>query len=334
MKIDETSELQLVKMLALELTIISMKEFKNQLKNIYWYIILLKYICDLELVNTPMKFSTKWLLTFETNVQKLLKSITNQAADKLPNTVDAKIIMDLTPYLLYYQFDLDDVYRMYFESAMVSENLLRTGIRKTPLQKGYKLVTGAQSKTITFNNVCNLEISLFFDRSDHHLSIYDSYNSEVAATKIKTIKLQNALNTYSKFNTVKINLEDEEDRYTLCNAFTAWVSNSSSLVPESDFMYNKTKQELPNRNTYFTDLDERVYIDIRRSKGYTSEFERVNRDDSDLSITIDLKAAAAKKMGLRMTGYFQGEYMYMLHKDGLMNYKGYGVNKQKTVTAS
>ena len=35
------------------------QKFKNQLKNVYWYIILLKYICDLELVNTPMKFSTK-----------------------------------------------------------------------------------------------------------------------------------------------------------------------------------------------------------------------------------------------------------------------------------
>ena len=298
----------------------------------------MKYICDLGLVNMPIKFNTNWCLTFERNMQKLFESKTNQAANGLPNTVDAKIIIDSTPYLLSYQFNLDDVYRMYFELAMVSENLLRTGIRKTPLQKSYELVAGAQSKTITFNNAFKqfsfLEISLVFNRSDHHLSIYDSYNSEVAATKIKTIKLQNALNTYSKFNTVKINLEDEEDRYTLCNAFTAWVSNSSSLVPESDFMYNKTKQELPNRNTYFTDLDERVYIDIRRSKGYTSEFERVNRDDSDLSITIDLKAAAAKKMGLRMTGYFQGEYMYMLHKDGLMNYKGYGVNKQKTVTAS
>ena len=76
-------------------------------------------------------------------------------------------------------------------------------------------------------------------------------------------------------------------------------------------------------------MDERVYIDIRQSKGYTSEFERVNRDDSNLSITINLKAATAKKMRLRMTGYFQGEYMYMLRKDGLMNDKGYGVNKQK-----
>ena len=51
------------------------------------------------------------------------------------------------------------------------------------------------------------------------------------------------------------------------------------------------------------------------------EFERVNQDDSDLTITIDLKAAAAKKMRLRVTGYFEGEYMYMLGKDGLiMNY--------------
>ena len=56
------------------------------------------------------------------------------------------------PYLLYYQFGLDDVYRTYFESATVSENLLKTGIRKTPLQKSYKLVRGAQSKTIPFNN--------------------------------------------------------------------------------------------------------------------------------------------------------------------------------------
>ena len=108
-----------------------------------------------------------------------------------------------------------------------------------------------------------------------HLSIYDSYNAEVAATNIKITKLQNASNTYSKFNTVQFNLEDEEDRYTLYNVFVAWVTNSLSIVPESEFMYNNARQELSNRNTYFTDLNEHVYIDIRRSKGYTGEFERV-----------------------------------------------------------
>ena len=107
------------------------QKFQNQLKNVYWYRIPLKYIWDLGLVNTPIKFNTKWRLTFDTNMQKLFESKTNQAADGLPNTVDAKIIIDSMPHLLYYQFDLDDVYRTYFESATVSENLLITGIRKT-----------------------------------------------------------------------------------------------------------------------------------------------------------------------------------------------------------
>ena len=77
----------------------------------------------------------------------------------------------VTAYLLYYQFDLDDVYRMYFKSAMVSENLLRTVIRKTPLQKSYELVAGTQSKTTfnVFKQFSFLEISLFFNRCDHHL---------------------------------------------------------------------------------------------------------------------------------------------------------------------
>ena len=43
---------------------------------------------------------------------------------------------------------------------------------------------------------------------------------------------------------------------------------------------------------------------VRDSKGYTGEFERVNRDDSDLVVTVDLKKAAAKKMRLYVTGYY------------------------------
>ena len=40
-------------------------------------------------------------------------------------------------------------------------------------------------------------------------------------------------------------------------------------------------------------------------------------------------------MRLHVTGYFQGEYMFMVGKDGLiMNYKEYSVNIQKTVTIS
>ena len=311
------------------------QKFRTQLQNTYYYRIPLKYICDIGYVNTPIKFNTKWRLTFETNMSRLFESKTNLANDaQYPDTVDAKIILDSAPYLLFHQFSLEDTYRAYFEGAMISNQILRTGLKFSPYQKSYELVAGAQSKTFTFTNAFKqfafLEFSLVFDKSDQHLNIYDSYNAETAATSIKYIKLQNASNTYSEFNTIKFNLEDEEDRFVLYNAFVAWITKGSSIVPESDYLYNEVRQELPNRNTYFTDSDEKVYIDIRRSKGYTGEFERVNRDDSDLVVTIDLKNAAAKKMRLYVTGYYQGEYMYMLTKDGLvMNHKEYSIAKIK-----
>ena len=217
---------------------------------------------------------------------------------------------------------------------MVSEQVLRTGIKLTSYQKSYEIVAGSQSKTFTLTNVFKqfafLEISLLFDRSDQHLSIYDSYNAEVAATNIKSRKLQNASNTYSWYNDIKFDLEDEEDRFTLYNSFVAFVTKGSSIVPESDYVYNEVRQELPNRNTYFTDSDEKVYIDIRQSEGYTSELQRVNRDDSNLSITVDLKNAATTKMRLFISGYYQTEYVYMLSKVGLtMQQKEYSVAKIK-----
>ena len=311
------------------------QKFRTQLQSTYYYRIPLKYICDIGYVNTPIKFNTKWRLTFETNMSRLFESKTNLAAGAdYPDTVDAKIILDSAPCLLFHQFSLEDTYRAYFEGAMISNQVLRTGLKFSPYQKSYELVVGAQSKTFTFTNAFKqfafLEFSLVFDKSDQHLNIYDSYNAETAATSIKYIKLQNASNTYSEFNTIKFNLEDEEDRFILYNAFVAWVTKGSSIVPESDYLYNETRQQLPNRNTYFTNSDEKVYIDIRRSKGYTGEFERVNRDDSDLVVTVDLKNAGAKKMRLYVTAYYQGEYMYMLTKDGLvMNHKEYSIAKIK-----
>ena len=52
-------------------------KFQNQLKNTCWYKIPLKYLVDIGLVNTPIKFNTKWRLTFETNMQKLFESKKN-----------------------------------------------------------------------------------------------------------------------------------------------------------------------------------------------------------------------------------------------------------------
>ena len=311
------------------------QKFSNQLKNTTYYRIPLKYICGLGFVNQPIKFNTKWRIIFESDISRLFESKANLAAGAdYPDEPDAKIILDSAPYLLYHQFSLEDTYRSYLEGAMVSNQALRTGLKLFLYQKSYEIVAGGQSKTFTFTNAFKqfefLEISLVFDKSDQHLNIYDSYNAEVAATNIKTIKLQNASNTYSEFNTVKFNLEDEEDRFVLFNAFRAWVTKGSSIVSDNEYIHNETAQQLPSQSDYFTNSDERVYIDLRRSKGFTGELERVNRDDSELSVVMDLKNAAADKMRIYLTGYCQAEYLYMLTKNGLiMNHKEYSVSKVK-----
>ena len=67
---------------------------------------------------------------------------------------------------------------------------------------------------------------------------------------------------------------------------------------------------------------------MRRSKGYTDELEKINRDDSGIALTITLKAVAAKKLRYRITGWSQGEYWYLLSNRGYsMSYKNYNISK-------
>ena len=81
----------------------------------------------------------------------------------------------------------------------------------------------------------------------------------------------------------------------------------------------------------FTSADEKLFVDLRREKGYTNEIKKLNRDNSDLSVTIMLKNATAKKMRLRVIGYYQDEHLNLLSHNGLIiNYKEYGVKKQET----
>ena len=60
--------------------------------------------------------------------------------------------------------------------------------------------------------------------------------------------------------------------------------------------------------------DDRTWINMRRSKGYTDELEKINRDDSGLVVVIGFRDATAAKLRLRITGHSQGEYWYLLSK--------------------
>ena len=279
---------------------VRLDKFSDQIQDEYYYMIPLRFLCDLGLVNQPVNCNTKWLITFEQDYQKLFETKANQAKDALPTSVDVKIILTATPYFLFEQFKLDDNYHAYLKGIMISNEVLRTGIKKTSYQKTYELIVGAQSRTITLElsnkQISFLESLLVFDSSHHHKSIYDSYNAEDAITIVSSIRLENVSDTYSEFNTVKFDLTDDHDKHIMYNAFIAWICNGSTIAPLSDYAHNPIYQEAPRKNKYFTDSDERRYIDLRtRSKGHSGEFERVNHNDSDLTITIELKTALTKK---------------------------------------
>ena len=89
-------------------------------------------------------------------------------------------------------------------------------------------------------------------------------------------------------------------------------------------------QELLDEADYFSyDSDERLYVDLRQSRGYTNDLEKPTRNDSKMIITIETKNSLAKKMRLRVWGYTNSEYIYLLHDGSLtLKYKTYTIKSQ------
>ena len=97
------------------------------------------------MVNQCYKLNTKYVLTLETDIQRLFETNINQNADALTRTVDAEIILTSATCIMYEQFKLDNNFRTYLEGVLSSEHILRTRIRDTLYQKSFELVAGTES---------------------------------------------------------------------------------------------------------------------------------------------------------------------------------------------
>ena len=68
---------------------------------------------------------------------------------------------------------------------------------------------------------------------------------------------------------------------------------------------------------------------MRDILGYTNEVVKSGRNDSKLILTIELKSALKEKMRLRVWGYTNGKYLYMLVHGGLtLKCKAYTIKSQ------
>ena len=102
-----------------------------------------------------------------------------------------------------------------------------------------------------------------------------------------------------------------------------------AVPPLTQYKNNPIYQEITDEDN-FTDntRDDRIYIDMRRSRGYTDELEKINCDDGSITLPISLKEAATKKLRFRITAFSQAEYWYFLSNKGyIMSYKNYNISK-------
>ena len=162
------------------------------------------------------------------------------------------------------------------------------------------------------------------------MTLYDSYNAECASRLIKSLEFANISNENSARNTLKFDVDNDLQKHLLYKQFLAWTTNGCSTANFTDFMNNPIVHELKKENEYFGgNSDERLYVDLRQSHGYTDELEKPSRNDSKMTISIETKNPLAKKMRLRVWGYTNGEYIYLLQDGSLtLKYKTYTLRYQ------
>ena len=157
---------------------------------------------------------------------------------------DRKIIIAKALVGQYKQFLLDKNFWQYLKTILISKNVLRMGVQKTSIQKTYEMYIRFDSINVDFLSSNTqfdwLEISLVNDKSDKH-TIHDSYNVELAAKYIKSIKAQQ---TKKKKSIDNNSIDNIMQKHYLYKKFAAWNCYDCSVAPMTSYIHNPIYQEL------------------------------------------------------------------------------------------
>ena len=122
-----------------------------------------------------------------------------------------------------------------------------------------------------------LEISVVYDKLFQHTTVCDSYDLELASILIKTIKFETTSTTYSLTGKLSYDLEKEDDKNILHKMLVAKTCEGCSTAPLTQYRNNEIYQEITEEDVFTTNnKDDRIWIDMRKSKGYTDELEKIN----------------------------------------------------------
>ena len=127
------------------------------------------YFTDIGKINFPVKIDFRFKPHLETEKKKLFepRKVVTRVASADPDT---KIIFTKALFIQYEQLLLDNNFRQYLETIMVSIKILRMKTQKSPIQKTYKINVGVDAIEIDFlgsNRQFDwLELSLMYNKSD------------------------------------------------------------------------------------------------------------------------------------------------------------------------
>ena len=190
------------------------------------YRIPLGLLTDLELCNFPVQTDTRIVITLERNLNKLFEDLKKRTA--IPTTdPDAFIKFSDRPYISYQEITLTPTWETYLKDILKDNQAVRMGVLPNPFQQTFEVAEGAQTVSVDFQGASRdinwLEISLLYDKSYAHETVYDSYGVELAAQLIESIKFVNASKAYSLTGKISYDTNNKDEKYLMYKMFVAYI---------------------------------------------------------------------------------------------------------------
>ena len=94
---------------------------------------------------------------------------------------------------------------------------------------------------------------------------------------------------------MKFDTSNDTQKYLLWKQYVAWHCNGYTAATISIYINNPVLQDFLLESDYFgVKCDEKVYIDLWDSAGYTDKIEKPSKNDSKLNAKLELKNAVKK----------------------------------------
>ena len=97
-----------------------------------------------------------------------------------------------------------------------------------------------------------IQISIAYDKSYQHTTIYDGYDLELAAKLIQTIKFENTSTTFSLTGKLFFDLEKEDDKDILYKTLVSYNCQGCSSALLTQYKNNEICQEMTPEDEFTT----------------------------------------------------------------------------------